>query len=405
MKNLLLLLFLMCYLPAMGQANCSYGSMTETNRYDTSPCTLGEHYVVHGTTTSATFDDKCIDTNNNTTYADMSSTNPSGTGQCVTVPVSTPCGGTGQPACNYQIINCFTVVKGDVTNATSPTDYNRFYNRGYGNLLNSNRTGCMGQGSGTYSQDFRQCQGVACGELCWCASGGCGAHYFCDPSTCQCLYISPIIIDTTGRGFKLTSADSGVMFDMLGEGHPIKMSWTAGDSGNAFLALDRNHNGKIDSGKELFGNLTEQPPSDDANGYLALAEFDKSENGGNGDGIIDWHDAVFSQLRLWIDENHDGVSQPNELHTLPELGVFSLSLKYREDDYHYDEYGNWFHYKAAVNPNPLDGQSRDGRWGYDVFFETVQHAKAQGPSSKGHCGSKAMPLNSLLGLDLDHLLK
>jgi hypothetical protein len=161
------------------------------------------------------------------------------------------------------------------------------------------------------------------------------------------------------------------MFDIAGDGRPVKMAWTAVGSGNAFLALDRNQNGKIDSGKELFGNFTAQPESDSPNGYLALAEFDLPQNGGNGDGIIDSRDAVYSQLLLWIDENHDGVSQPNELHSLPELGVFSISLHYR-DDHHDDPYGNWFHYRAALNPNPLDGTSKDGRWTYDVFFEVVQ---------------------------------
>jgi len=190
----------------------------------------------------------------------------------------------------------------------------------------------------------------------------------CDPSTCTCTNTSPIIIDTTGRGFNLTSAEEGVTFDILGSGQPIKIAWTAAGSGNAFLALDRNGNGTIDSGKELFGNNTEQPPSDDKNGYLALAEFDKPENGGNGDGIIDNRDAIYSKLLLWIDENHDGISQPNELHTLPELGVYSISLRYRNDRHYFDEYGNWFHYQAALNPNPLDGESKDGRWTYDVFF-------------------------------------
>jgi hypothetical protein len=46
------------------------------------------------------------------------------------------------------------------------------------------------------------------------------------------------------------------MFDFWGNGHLIQIAWTSAASGNAFLALDRNHNGKIDSAKELFGNIT-----------------------------------------------------------------------------------------------------------------------------------------------------
>ena len=186
---------------------------------------------------------------------------------------------------------------------------------------------------------------------------------------CECVH-TPIIIDTGGEGFHLTSAEDGVAFDFLGDGHPVHTAWTAVNSRNAFLALDRNHNGKIDDGGELFGNVTKQPKSRRPNGFLALAEFDKPENGGNGDGVIDHRDAVFAHLLLWIDENHDGISQANELHSLPDLGVYSLALKYKESK-RTDQFGNVFRYKASVNPDPNDGESKDGRWAYDVFFTMI----------------------------------
>lgn len=212
----------------------------------------------------------------------------------------------------------------------------------------------------------------------------CSDKEFCDGGVCGCEYASPIIIDTTGEGFHLTSAKRGVVFDIAANGHPIQMAWTAATSHNAFLALDRNGNGKIDNGKELFGNFTDQPPCPDGghacrNGFRALAEFDKPENGGTGDGIIDERDAVFSQLRLWIDENHDGISQPNELYTLPQLGVFSLALKYRESK-RTDKFGNEFRYKAAVNPQPPNEDSADGRWMFDLFFMTTGRDKRAMPA-------------------------
>jgi len=179
---------------------------------------------------------------------------------------------------------------------------------------------------------------------------------------------SPILIDVSGDGFQLTNAQNGVTFDIRGTGMPLKISWTASGSKNAFLVLDRNGNGVIDNGKEMFGNFTAQPLSPHPNGFLALAEFDKPEHGGNGDGVIDSNDAIFSSLRLWVDANHDGVSQPGELFKPSDLGVSSISLNYKEAR-RTDQYGNMFRFRARVNMMP--GQQADssaGPMAYDVFL-------------------------------------
>ena len=180
---------------------------------------------------------------------------------------------------------------------------------------------------------------------------------------------SPIIIDTDGKGFHLTSARNGVLFDIAGNGRLVQMAWTAAGSTNAFLALP--HNGEIVTGKDLFGNFTPQPPSDHPNGFIALAEYDKPEKGGNGDGLIDETDAIFSSLRLWIDKNHDGLAEPDEVFTLPELGVFSVSLRYRTSRRE-DIFGNLFRYKARINlTDPEENESKAGPLAYDVFFESI----------------------------------
>jgi hypothetical protein len=137
---------------------------------------------------------------------------------------------------------------------------------------------------------------------------GCQTDCPSNSRTCIPCGQSPIILDLTGQGFLLTSAENGVTFDISGTNNPIQIAWTAAGSNNAFLALP-GPDGLVQNGTQLFGNFTPQPASSQPNGFAALAVYDDPNNGGNGDGVIDSRDAIFSSLRLWIDANHDGVSQ------------------------------------------------------------------------------------------------
>lgn len=185
-----------------------------------------------------------------------------------------------------------------------------------------------------------------------------------DDSLCSCSILSPILIDINGDGFALTDKSHGVSFDLNADGQPDQIGWTTSGSDNAWLAFDRNGNGRIDNGSELFGNSTPQPPAIEPNGFLALEQFDRPAAGGNGDGWIGPADSVFNVLRLWQDVNHNGISETSELHRLTELGVRRMDLDYRTSN-RTDEFGNRFRFRAKVKDTP---DAQVSRWAWDVYL-------------------------------------
>lgn len=178
--------------------------------------------------------------------------------------------------------------------------------------------------------------------------GGGGGDDPPDPNPDDCPPLcSPIILDLRGDGFRFTNAKDGVDFDIARVDRLLRLAWTQHERDDVFLALDRDRNGWIDDGGELFGNFTDQPESSEPNGYDALALFDVREFGGNEDGKIDRHDQIYILLVVWHDRNHNGISEWRELYTLKEAGIDAIYLDYwRSSDR--DEHGNELRYFGRV---------------------------------------------------------
>jgi hypothetical protein len=182
----------------------------------------------------------------------------------------------------------------------------------------------------------------------------------------QLLHWSPIILDLRGNGIHLTDVQNGIFYDLNGDGEKEQIAWTRSNSDDAWLVLDRDGNKSIDDGRELFGSFTEQPLSLQPNGFMALAELDGINSGGNGDGLIDSNDGRYGNLQLWRDLNHDGVSDANEIFSLAAMGIEAMDLHY-EAIKNADQFGNLFLYRGRI----LSHNLRIGPWAYDVFLSVM----------------------------------
>jgi len=135
----------------------------------------------------------------------------------------------------------------------------------------------------------------------------------------------PLALDLDGDGIETVGIAAGIQFDHNADGITTGTGWLKGD--DAFLVLDRNGNGLIDSGRELFGVDTQIGTDIAGNAEYATDGFDALRSiDSNGDGLFNASDAQYAAVRLWQDTNQDGISQADELVSLSDAGITGIDL-------------------------------------------------------------------------------
>jgi hypothetical protein len=171
---------------------------------------------------------------------------------------------------------------------------------------------------------------------------------------------SPIVVNLSSSVYRLSGQGDTVDFDLDGDGLQDRTTWTAEGSDVSFLALDLNRNGRIDSGRELFGTGTLLRSGTSApNGFAALAQLDD-----NADGVVDSADRVWFDLLLWTDIDHDGRTDANELRPVIETTLRGIETEYTWTG-RADAHGNLFSYLGHLRSD----QGR--RVFYDVILQKV----------------------------------
>ncbi len=182
------------------------------------------------------------------------------------------------------------------------------------------------------------------------------------------VYCSPIVIDLDNKGIELGQAGVGVYFDINADGVRDHMQWVRRGGDEGFLALDRSGNGLVDNGAELFGVGTPLvlEGRNAPNGFVGLAQYDARELGGNDDGLITNADAIWPQLRIWVDLDANGVATYSEMRSLKSVGITALETipKYRR---YFDAAGNLIPLWAWAMQNTKPGRTVM----VDVFFRML----------------------------------
>ena len=179
----------------------------------------------------------------------------------------------------------------------------------------------------------------------------------------------PLILDLNSDGIHTTGLDDPVHFWIDLEGRSLTTAWTNPQTEEAFLWMDLNndHTAHV---TELFGSRMVAPDGAyHANGFDALRKFDRADFGGDYDGQITHRDRAWARLRLWVDRNHDGVSQQGEISVLSSHRIVALNLAYTEGET-YDEHGNELYLVGSYTVR-VPGRDTELRTMADIEFRFI----------------------------------
>lgn len=204
---------------------------------------------------------------------------------------------------------------------------------------------------------------------------------------------SPIVVDTRRDGITLGPAGRSVLFDVNADGFRDSVQWVRPGGDEAFLTLDRNRNGVVDDGSELFGVGTPLVEGGNApNGFVGLAQYDQPLLGGNDDGVISRADAIWPELTLWLDSNADGVATRKEMRRPEAFGLTSFGIIPKVRRY-VDPAGNSLPYWAWASTTGRPARTVM----VDVYFLVLEAARVttRAPESDGTCAVEMLPKSRL----------